>query len=317
MIREDAVATGSAQGPGPFITYRVSRLESGLLRVATSRRHRKGLPPHEVEDLAHATRPPDTPASAFLHVFAPGRLGWWIAVLFAVGAACFVAGGLAATWPGEAPTALHGAPTLAWLFFMGSLFFTSAAWLQWLEALNANVADALETAAPSWRWLGWCPRNLGYLACTVQLAGTVLFNFDTADALIPRLGWREQDLLIWTPDMLGSICFLVASSLAFAEVSHGAAIFAPRSVSWWIAIVNLLGSVAFQISAILGFVPPGPGSPERLFASTLMTATGAFCFLVGAYLLIPELFDTHSPPHTRTPAQRGTNPHQRQGLRER
>jgi hypothetical protein len=26
--------------------------------------------------------------------------------------------------------------------------------------------------------------------------------------------------------------------------------------------------------------------------STLWTAIGAFCFLVGAYLLVPELFDT-------------------------
>jgi hypothetical protein len=50
--------------------------------------------------------------------------------------------------------------------------------------------------------------------------------------------------------------------------------------------------VAFQISAIDSFVRPGPASPEMLFWSTLFTAVGALCFFVGAYLLIPELFDT-------------------------
>ena len=35
-----------------------------------------------------------------------------------------------------------------------------------------------------------------------------------------------------------------------------------------------------------------PSSPEMLFWSTFYTGVGAFCFGVGAYLLIPELFDT-------------------------
>ena len=130
------------------------------------------------------------------------------------------------------------------------------------------------------------------MACAVQLAGTILFNFNTADAMIADLSCREQDVLIWTPNMLGSICFLVASYLAYAEVSHGAGSLAPRSLSWWIAVINLAGSVAFQLSALDSFVGPAPTSAEMLFWSTLWTAVGALCFLVGAYLLIPELFDT-------------------------
>jgi hypothetical protein len=136
----------------------------------------------------------------------------------------------------------------------------------------------------------------------VQLVGTVFFNFNTADAMIPGLSWREEDLFIWTPNMLGSACFLVASYLvasylvasylAYADVSHGAASLAPRSISWWIAIINLAGSVAFQISAVDSVVGPAAASPAMLFWSTLLTAVGAVCFLVGAYLLIPELFDT-------------------------
>ena len=97
--------------------------------------------------------------------------------------------------------------------------------------------------------------------------------------------------MIWLPDMLGSVCFLVASYLAYAEVSHGAASFAPRNVSWWIAIVNLLGSFAFQLSASMAFAGPSPAPSDRVFWSTVWTAVGALGFRTGAYLMIPEPFD--------------------------
>lgn len=281
-----------AGGPGPFITHRLLRLPSGRHLVWSSRRHRKGLPPHEVATPGEATVPFHTVGSAFHHLLAPRRLGWWIALLFAVGSTHFLVGALASTWPAVAPAWLRDPRTVGGVFFAGSLFFTSAAWLQWLEALNGDVATALKGPPQRWRWTGWKPRNLGYLACTVQLAGTILFNFNTADAMVSGLSWREEDAFVWTPDMLGSICFLVSSYLAFAEVSHGATSWAPHNVSWWIAVVNLVGSVAFQASAIDSFVGPGPASPGMLLWSSLFTALGALCFLVGAYLLVPELFDT-------------------------
>ena len=281
-----------SRGPGPFITHRLQKLPSGFYLAATSRRHRKGLPAHQVETPAHARQPRPASPVAFRRLWAPKRIGWWVALLFASGSIHFMIGALAATWPNASPGALRDAGTLGWIFFVGSIFFTGAAWLQWLEALNGDVATALTDGPKPWKWFGWRPRNLGYLACLVQLAGTILFNFNTADAMIPGLSWQQQDLLIWTPNMIGSICFLVASYLAYAEVSHGAGSFAPRSIGWWISIINLAGSVAFQVSALHSFVGPAPSSHEMLFWSTLWTAIGALCFLVGAYLLIPEVFDT-------------------------
>jgi hypothetical protein len=91
--------------------------------------------------------------------------------------------------------------------------------------------------------------------------------------------------------MLGCACFLVASYLAYAEVSRGAASFAPKSVSWWIAVVNLLGSIAFQLSALYSVAGPEPAAAGALFRAGLYTAAGGLCFLVGSYLMIPELFD--------------------------
>ena len=285
------------RGPGPFVTHLLRRLPDGRHLVASSRRHRKGLRPHLAPDAESAERPRPTRVSAFRHLWAPRRLAWWIALLFAVGSALFTLGGASASWPQSVPAGLRDTTVLNWIFVVGAVFFTSAAWLQWLEALNGDVAEALEDGqARRWRWLGWRPRNLGYLASAVQLVGTIMFNFNTADALLTGLSWEEEDLLVWTPNMVGCACFLVASYLAYAEVSHGAACFAPRSVSWWIAVVNLLGSVAFQLSALYSFAGPAPTAPSALFWAGFYTALGGVCFLVGSYLMIPELFDEKQEP---------------------
>jgi hypothetical protein len=39
----------------------------------------------------------------------------------------------------------------------------------------------------------------------------------------PRASWEEVDILVWTPNMVSCVCFLVASYLAYTEVWHGAA----------------------------------------------------------------------------------------------
>ena len=101
---------------------------------------------------------------------------------------------------------------------------------------------------------------------------------------------------IWTPDVLGSICFLVASELAFAEVGH-------RLVSWY-RTTGRGGSrrstcsvpLAFGVSAIASFVLPTTGEPASLLLTNLGTFVGAICFLVGAVLLLPER--THPEPNS-------------------
>jgi hypothetical protein len=279
-------------GPGPFLTQRLRPHPEGGYLVAQSRRHRKGLRPHRVEQASDALRPRPSRAAAFAHLWAPRRLSWWVALLFAIGSVFFAVGGFGASLPDSAPAPLRDGNVLNWIFIVGAIFFTSAAYLQWLEALNGDVAEALVDGAPRrWRWIGWCPRNLGYLASAVQLVGTIMFNFNTVDVLVTGMSWEEEDLLVWTPNMVGCVCFLAASYLAYTEVSQGAASFAPRSISWWIAVVNLLGSVAFQISAFYSFAGPEPAGASAGFWAALYTGVGALCFLLGAYLMIPELFD--------------------------
>jgi hypothetical protein len=234
----------------------------------------------------------------WLRFWAPGRLGWWVAISFMIGSALFAIGGAQATWPDSGALQWIDPGEVGWIFFVGSLFFTAAAYLQFVEALNNDVADRAasnDVSGRRWRFFGWRPHNLGFMASLVQLAGTVLFDFNTADALIAGLDWEGEDLLVWTPNMAGSICFLVASEFAVMEFSHHYWSFRPTSVSWWIVAINLLGSVFFQVSAVVSFVEPGSLMVDPWLAN-FSTLAGAICFFIGAYLLIPELFERPTFP---------------------
>ena len=115
------------------------------------------------------------------------------------------------------------------------------------------------------------------MASFIQLIGTVMFNFNTANAFISDLNWIQQDGLIWVPNIIGCSCFLIASRLAFIE--------------WWITALNLLGSLGFILSALYSLsVPPGDSSTSFTWLSALFTFQGALCFLVANYLLLPEMF---------------------------
>ena len=146
------------------------------------------------------------------------------------------------------------------------------------------------TRSATRRGWAWKPRNAGYLSGLIQFVGTLLFNLDTGDAMLSGLGWRGEDLLIWVPNMAGSLCFLAASYLALMEISHGWESFQPRQVAWWVVIVNLGGSVAFLIAAVYGFFPPPPATGGA-WTANLWTLIGALCFFGASYLMIPELFD--------------------------
>jgi predicted membrane protein len=130
----------------------------------------------------------------------------------------------------------------------------------------------------------------------LQFAGTVLFNFNTFDAMSPSLSWLQQDLMVWAPDVVGSVLFLASGYLAFAETCHAHWAFRPRSLTWWIVWINLLGCIGFMISACFAFVLPGGMSEHAITVSTAWTLQGALCFFIGAVLMLFE-----SPNAAETP----------------
>lgn len=290
---ENSSGRAMNQTLGYFTTRVVQRLSDGQQLVSDSRRHRKGLPPFQVGSDGVGI-PAALVSNPWLHLWAPGRLTWWIAVLFIIGSACFAFGGFASNWPRTFPPSLANSGIINTVFFVGSLFFTGAAWLQLLEAINGDVADILGVSAGthrrSWRWFAWKPHNAGYDASLIQFIGTLLFNLNTADAMISGLGWVEEELLIWTPDIIGSVCFLLASYLALIEVSHHFWSIQPRQANWWIAVLNMLGSVAFMLAAVFSIFLPSSGDMEWAWGANFFTLLGAVGFLAASYLMIPELF---------------------------
>jgi hypothetical protein len=236
----------------------------GLVVRWESRRHRK----HLRAEAAHGST-----------WWAPRARGWWIAVLFAVGSALFAFGAL----PSYAV-----AVGVRWdtaTFFVGSLFFTAAAFLTYREAVDA--APAAQNPSRR-RVLVFQPRRIDWWASAVQLAGTLYFNVSTGAAMQVDLAVQSADRYVWRPDAIGSICFLVASALAWIEVCHGWIAWRPRSWAWWITLVNLLGSIAFGVSAVAGYIVVATGELRNAERANLGTLVGAGFFLIGALLLLPE-----------------------------
>ncbi len=100
---------------------------------------------------------------------------------------------------------------------------------------------------------------------------------------------------MWRPDVIGSICFLVASYLAWAEVCHSVGRLRFRELAWWIVLLNLLGSVFFGISAIGAYSNPHTDEVTNLRWDNGGTFLGALCFLIAAVLLIPEARSVRAP----------------------
>ena len=211
--------------------------------------------------------------------WAPRARGWWIAVLFAIGSLLFALGSV----PSYASAV--GVRGDSVTYFVGSLFFTTASFLSYREAVDA-APPALNPAHR--RFLTYQPGRIDWWATAIQLVGTVYFNVSTGVAMAYNLSAQTAHQHVWRPDGIGSVCFLVSSLLAWYEVCHGWAAWRPRSWSWWITLANLVGSIAFGISAVAGYINPVTGQVHNAGRANTQTLNGAICFLIGAVLLLPE-----------------------------
>ncbi len=284
------------RGPGPFVTHATLRRPDGAEVEWTSRRHRKGL------GLRPRTAPPArsaVPADGAVRRAGASAWSWWTGALFAVGSACFALGSLPLYFD-QVSTGVT-----AWTFFVGSVFFTTAAYLQYDEAAHAPP-DVLATV-PRRRRLAalvrFRPDRIDLWASAVQLVGTVFFNISTFAATRTGLAVAGDRTLVWAPDVLGSVCFLVASWCAYAEVNRGVLPRSDRSVGWAIGALNLAGSVAFGVAAVAARYLHGSDEVANVALVNAGTFAGAVCFLVGAVLLpVESARDRSSSPEPASPA---------------
>lgn len=185
-----------------------------------------------------------------------------MAACFALGATCFLVG----PFPGYAQ--LVGAEADAITFFVGSILFTAGGALQSATAFPER--GSAPAGRPAWH------------AAIVQSAGTLFFNVTTYQALHTSLSDPNYNRLVWRPDALGSICFLVSGAIAYrASARHGWRPARGHS-GWWEPAVNLLGCIFFGIAAVAGYLVPSTGDVLDLAAANWTTALGAACFLACA-----------------------------------
>ncbi|MGQ3675303.1 hypothetical protein ACT6QH_07395 [Xanthobacter sp. TB0139] len=264
-------------GPWPFIGFR--NYFSGRHHIVLRARwHRKGL-------IRHALEAGLLPEGA-MPFWQTRSYNWSVGALFAFGSTLFMLGSALALVPAGplAPSAL----AVNSLYFMGSIPFTMAGYLQHLQSANmTHLAPEPEGGAPPRHHLsliGWEPGNAGWLSTFTQFLGTLAFNISTWNGVMAPQGWLVQDLLIWTPDMAGSILFLISGYLAFLETCGRYWSWKPQELDWQIVFINLLGCVAFMISAVLSYVPDGPQGGGVVMGANITLLLGALCFCIGGVL---------------------------------
>jgi hypothetical protein len=225
----------------------------------------------------------------------PAVLNAWIAWLFILGSSCFALGSVPAYANGV------GGVADAVTYFVGSIFFTAAACAQLLQAQSPDLVNVDERQQRERRAVvtrAWLPGDRGWIAATTQLAGTLFFNVSTCAALFRNATVEQQDRHVWRPDIFGSTLFLVASVFGILALGWGFFSSRPHSFPWWIAWLNMFGSILFMWSAIASYVVPKTGDLINSPASVAGTLSGAVCFLIGAVLLFPAWWAQLQPATT-------------------
>jgi len=214
----------------------------------------------------------------------PRHLNQLVSGLFAVGSACFVLGSV----PGYASAV--GSAGDAITYFVGSLFFTSASAAQLVQAQTPGATDvdaATERVPVAVVWLARRLGDMFWWASALQFPGTLFFNVTTLVATAHALTPQQMQSHVWRPDFVGSVLFLLSSGVAMMAIRRDHIPHRLRSWGWWIAGLNLLGSIAFMVSAIAARLVPGTTEMVNPTVADSGTLVGALCFLVGALLMLP------------------------------
>jgi len=271
-----------AEGAGPFTTRLTWHPPGGGTAVWESRlARRRGI---------IAVRPPG--ASGSRHTSADEvalgrlrRLNAIAAIAFAIGGALFAVGA------GVAQFGSGDATTCASIYFAGGLFFNTGGYVSLLQVINAPrhvPGGEGRLITRDWRWWSYEPARVDWLSTFVLFAGTLVFAVDLLDSFLQGLSVQQTNRLIWAPDVIGCLLFLVSGHLAFVEICHGRLCVRGRSPGWWIVAVNQFGSVLFMVSALAAYTRPATGSLVNADIADWGTLVGASCFSLGGLLQLGE-----------------------------
>lgn len=271
-----------AEGAGPFTSRLTWHLADGGTAVWESRlARRRGV---------LSVRPAG--AAVTRHVRADAVSLSRLRRLNAVAAIAFVIGGaLFAVGAAQAQFGSGDATVSASIYFTGGLFFTTGGYVSLLQVINAPhhlPGGEGRLVTRGWRWWSYEPVRVDWLSAFVLFAGTIVFLVNLLDSFLQGLTVQQVNRLIWTPDVIGCVLFLISGHLAFAEICHGRRCVRPHDLGWWIVAVNQLGSVLFMVSALAAYTRPATGSLVNADIADWGTLTGALCFSVAGFLQLGE-----------------------------
>jgi hypothetical protein len=186
------------------------------------------------------------------------------ATAFVVGGSLFCLGALLAQ--GNV-----GGPRLAAaVFLVGGVFFTTGGYSSVLLALNPR--------GNRWRWWSTEPGRLEWASAVALFVGTLYFGASLLAALIGDLTTAQEHRLVWSPEVVGCVLFLISGHLALVQLRRERRQGRSAGLSWWIAVANQAGSVLFMAAAIAAFVRPSSGDELAVGIANWSTFAGAACF---------------------------------------
>ncbi len=191
-----------------------------------------------------------------------------------------------------------GETTINSTFLIGGVFFSTGAYAALVQEINSprGIGRDGVLTQDRWRWWAYEPNRAGWVSAFVLFCGTLAFAVSLIDVFLTDLSQTQLDRLIWAPEMVGCILFLVSGHIAIIEVCHGRFRLSPRTLGWWIVTVNQLGSWLFLLSGLAAFVRPATGAVINVAVINWGTALGAACFSAAG---VAQLFER---PDTGTPA---------------
>lgn len=206
-----------------------------------------------------------------------------LALINAVAATAFVIGGSLFCLGALLAQAHVGGPRLAAaVFLVGGVFFSTGGYASVLQVANAPRAadaDGVVRAAP-WRWWSTEPGRLDWGSAVTLFVGTLYFGASLTAALVGDLTTAQIHRLVWSPEFIGCVLFLLSGHLALTEMHRDRPRGRRADLGWWIVVVNQLGSALFMAAAIAAFVRPTTGDELAVGIANWATFAGAACFAI-------------------------------------
>src|SRR3954447_13319916 len=177
-----------------------------------------------------------------------------------------------------------------WCYLGAAAVFAGANYCGLVSALNDT--DALgggPRGLRSYRWWGFRSDRIGYLISLSLFAASLMFLVRSVGQvwLASYWPWVSQAGAVLIG--IGSVVFLVATGVEVREARIRTVWWEPRNLAWLRAASSFLGCVGFVLGAaallVSSWLPAGAAST----GSDLAFLVGTGLFLLGGYLILPEL----------------------------